>query len=196
MTLEENDHKTPQHLRELFSDFEAEPPRQSWNMIRSRLDRDPLEDKVSQTLSHLLRWFRPANRLYPALTIIGLILITLFLWVGIRPSHHIQGQAFVDAEKLARGTAYLFRVHDNTTPFDSVGFWKRMELDSTGFFSFHKVPAGSYLLRIHVNPLSPHSPQYHHGYYGDQLHWNKSTLIHTDSLQELYSVRVPEITSK
>lgn len=40
MEAEENDPKTPLDLRELFSDFEAEPPQESWNTIRSRLADD------------------------------------------------------------------------------------------------------------------------------------------------------------
>ncbi len=196
MTQEENDHKTPQHLRELFRDFEAEPPRQSWNMIRTRLAQDIQDDKAPSTLSHMLGWFRPVNRLYPALTIVGLILIALFIWLGINPSHHIKGNAFVGEDKLDRGTAYLFRVQDKITPFDSVRFWQQKELDSTGYFAFQKVPSGNYLLRIHVHPLSPYFFQYKHGYYRDQLHWNNATLIHTDHLQESYPVRVPKISLK
>ncbi len=196
MSMEENDHNIPPQVRELFHDFEAEPPPQSWDLIRARLTGEQSGTHSPLNWSHLVGWFQPMNRLYPVLTVAGLVLIALFIWLGSKPSNQIKGQAMADQAKLTRGTAYLFRTHDRVSPYDSVRFFGKKELDSTGHFAFHRIPSGSYLLRIHVHPDSPHYPKYKHGYYGEQLQWNQATLIHTDHPQENYPVRVPKLTSK
>ncbi|MFH1297033.1 MAG: hypothetical protein ABIJ04_07150 [Bacteroidota bacterium] len=194
MATEENDHNLAQRVRELFRDFEPEPPPRAWHAISTRLAGDHSGMRAQWNLNLLGGWLQPRYRLYPAITVVGLVLIALFIWMGVRPSHHIKGNAFADQEELSRGTAYLFRVDDREKPLDSVRFYGKRELDSTGHFSFRHVPSGAYLLRVHVHPDSPYSPAYHHGYYRDQLHWNQSTLIHTDHLQESYPVRVPKLT--
>lgn len=195
MTTEKNDHNTPPRVRELFRDFEAEPPLQFWNSISARLAGEQPETHSSWSWRHIVGWFQPMNHLYPILTGVGLVLIALFIWLVVKPSNDMKGQAFVGQDELTSGTAYLFRVHDKVIPYDSVGFAGKRELDSTGHFAFNGFPSGSYLLRVHIHPDSPYSPKYHHGYYKDQLFWNKATLIHTDHPQESYIVRVPKISS-
>lgn len=191
--MEENDHNALRHVKELFRDFETEPPPQTWTTIRSRLDGEKYGTSSPWKISDLFSWFQPVNRLYPALALAGLFLITLFIWMVVKPSHQIKGQAFADQTELTKGTAYLFRVHDKITPFDSVGFFKKMELDSEGHFVFDDIPAGSYMLRIHVHQDSPYIRHYLHGYYGDQLHWDSARIVSTDQPQDSYVVRVPKI---
>ena len=196
MATEENNHNLPPRIRKLFRDFEAEPPQEVWNAISTRLAGDHSGTRSRRNFGLLVEWLQPRYRLYPAFTVVGLALIALFIWIGVKPSHHIQGRAWVDQAELSRGTAFLFRVFDREKPFDSVRYHGKVELDSTGHFSFPRIPSGTYLLRVHVHPDSPYSHSYNHGYYRDQLHWNQATLIHTDHLQKSYPVRVPKLTSK
>lgn len=196
MTTEKNSHNDPKPFGELFRSFEAEPPPDTWSSIRARMAGEQPETSPSMVWSQLIEWIQPANRLYPVLTGIGVIVIAVFIWLSVNPSNHIKGHAFAGEYELTRGTAYLFRVHDKEPPFDSVRFVKKTELDSTGLFAFGQLPSGSYLLRVHVHPDSPHFPRYLHGYYGDQLHWNKAKLIQTDQPMEFYHVRLPEMISK
>ncbi|TSA28641.1 MAG: hypothetical protein D4R67_03490 [Bacteroidetes bacterium] len=196
MATEENNSDIPHNDWEQFRDFEAEPPPQVWQAIRARLGDGLPGLGWRFTPDHLAAWIRPRYRLYPALTALGLALIALFIWMSVWPAHQIRGTACVNQDALARGTAYLFRVHDRHVPFDSVLFYGKTELDSSGRFEFRNIPTGSYLLRIQVHPESPYYPAHHHAYYRDQLHWNRATLIRTDQLKDSYPVSVPEITEK
>ncbi|MBN1198804.1 MAG: hypothetical protein JXA23_05595 [Bacteroidales bacterium] len=191
--MEENDHNALRHLKELFRDFETEPPLQNWDSIRARVQGEKPVTSSLRNRYHLVGWFQPASRLYPVVAFVGLFLIVLFVWLAVKPSHQIKGQAFVDQAELTKGTAYLFRVHDKQAPFDSVGFFRKMELDSKGHFLFNDIPAGSYLLRIFVHPDSPYFFHYLHGYYGDQVHWDHARLVSTDHPQNAYDVRIPKM---
>lgn len=195
MTTEKNNDNIPR-IRELFRDFEAEPPPQSWNAISTRLAGEIHGKTSHQWFGGLAGWFQPVNHLYPALAIVGIVLIALVIWIDMKPTSRIKGQALIDESELARGTAYLFRVRDRVIPYDSVSFFGKMELDTNGRFYFGHVPSGLYLLRIHVHPESQYSEQYNHGYYGDQLYWNNATLIQTGHPQESYVIRVPKVLSK
>lgn len=193
MPTEENDHKIPSEAGELFRNFEAEPPPQAWDVISARLAEEAKNSDSDQTLGHLTGWLRPRKRLYPILIGVSLALIAFFIWIGVQPSRQINGKVSVDYEELRSGTAYLFQVQDNASPYDSVKYVRQTTIDSNGHFVFSHLPSGSYLLRVYVGPESNHYPEYQHGYYGDQLDWNKATLIHTDQLQEMYYVKVPRL---
>lgn len=191
MSEENIDNRQRPHIRDLFQDFEADPPPQSWDLIRKRMEGSTWGSRETRSLTDLLAWFGPMNRLYPTLAVAGLALIALVVWVGVTPSHHIRGQAVDGQENLVRGTAYLFRVHDLHRPLDSVSLYQQQELDSAGRFNFKTSKNGAYLLRIHLRPDSGKVGQIYHGYYDKQLHWNNATLIHTDSLKESYIVKMP-----
>lgn len=196
MMTEKRDPDTFREGQELFRDFEPEPPPQAWNAIRARLD-----EGSSGGERKFLAWLAGVGqvrefRLYPALTVISFALVALFIWIGIRPEHRIQGKAWVGQEILDRGTAFLFRVDDIHPPFDSVHFYRKTDIDSTGKFDFRSISSGSYLLRIHVHPGSAYSATYHHGYYGDLLSWDSAKLIHTRNRIDACDIRVPAITGK
>jgi len=195
MTTEKNIDNIPR-FRELFRDFEADPPPQSWDVIRSRLAGRTRDKKTPWLLNTMVEWFQPMNRLYPALTVLGVVLIALVIWLGIGPSNNIKGQALIDNTELARGTAFLFRVRDRAIPYDSVRFFGKLDLDSIGRFEFGRVPSGLYLLRIQVHPKSQFSKHYNHGYYGDQIHPDSATLVRTGNPVESYVVRVPKMVSE
>lgn len=193
---EKNDPDLSREGCELFRDFEPEPPPQAWNAIRARLD-----DGSSGEGRRFFVWlagFIPVGgpRLYPVLTAAGVVLVALFIWIGIRPDHNIRGRAWVDQDILDRGTAYLFLVHDRKAPFDSVGFYRKTGIDTTGLFHFDNVPAGSYLLRVHIHPRSAYSVTHNHGYYGDQLTWDSAKLIRVGEEPESCDIRVPAIKGK
>ncbi|MFC2101578.1 hypothetical protein ACFLS7_01130 [Bacteroidota bacterium] len=196
MPTEENDHNIPPEARELFRNFEAEPPPEAWDAISARLAEEAKDSDSDQALGHLTGWLRPRKRLYPILVGFSLALIAFFIWIGVQPSSQINGQVSVDSQELQSGTAYLFKVQDDTSPFDSVRFVRQTPIDSTGHFLFSRLPSGSYLVRVYVGPESIHYPEYQHGYYGDQLDWNKAILIHTDQPQEIYYVKVPRLLRK
>ena len=158
MTPEENDNGFNRHFREALHSYEADPPPEVWNSVMEQLSERSAGQNRSVKLESLVDWFRPGFRLYPALTVVVLLLISLFIWLSVRDSNQIHGIALIDGENLCHGTAYLFRVHDNQRPLDSVMFHEKMPLDSIGRFAFSKVPSGTYFLRIHVHHDSPKFP--------------------------------------
>lgn len=189
--MEENDNRVSRQIREQFRGFEPEPPADSWEAIRRRLDGKRARAEVPRESWSLANWWQP-RRLYPALAVVGLFLITLFIWLAVNPSHQIKGQAFIDQAELTKGTAYLFRVRDQQAPYDSVGFLRKTELDSSGHFIFDDIPSGSYLLRIHAGHDELNAQHDLHGYYGDQLHWDSARLLSTDHPQDTYVIRIPK----
>lgn len=193
---EKNDPDLPQEGGGLFRNFEPEPPPGAWDAIRTRLDAEPPGVKRRSVFDRQGAWFPPRHRLYPALTVMGAALIVFFVWIGTRPGHRIHGTVLINQEELSRGTAFLFRVHDRLKPFDSVYFYRKMEIDSAGRFDFRNVKPGAYLLRIQVHSDSSSNPVYRHAYYGDQVHWHSSTLIHTGQAENTYVIRIPERTKK
>ncbi|NQV03321.1 MAG: hypothetical protein HQ542_11790 [Bacteroidia bacterium] len=194
MTTEENDNGFNRHFREAFRSYKADPPPEVWNSVREQLSERNAGQRNSINLESIVDWFRPGNRLYPALTVVVLLLITVFIWLSVRHTNQINGTARINGEALSRGTAYLFHVHDKHKPLDSVMFHQKMQLDTAGRFAFIKVPSGTYFLRIHVHHDAPGFPEYKFGYYGDQLHWNLASLIHTEFPKEDYSVNIPKLT--
>ena len=194
MTVEENDNGLDRHFKEELYSYEVDPPPVVWASVKERLPKRSTDNSHSFTLESLLEWFRPGYRLYPSLTVVGLLLISLFIWLSVRNTNTIHGTAQIEGENLCHGTAYLFHVHDNQKPLDSVMFHQKMSLDTTGRFAFTKVPSGAYLLRIHVHHDSPKFPNYKFGYYGDKLHWDHATLIHSDSPEKDYAVNIPKLT--
>jgi len=194
MTVEENDNGFNRQFREALHSYEADPPPEVWNSVREQLSERSTGDNQRVNLMSLIDWFRPGYRLYPAMTVVALLLISLFIWLSIRNTNQIHGTARIEGENLCHGTAYLFHVHDKQKPRDSVMFHQKMPLDTNGRFAFANLPSGAYLLRIHVHHDSPKFPKYKFGYYGDKLHWNHATLIHSDSPEKDYSVNIPKLT--
>ncbi len=193
MSTETNDKRLNRYFQEAFRSFEPDPPHHAWHEIRERLDEERPGKEGLISWEHISAWFRPGYRLYPALTVVALLLVSVFIWLNIRHTNQIQGGARIEGEELCHGTAYLFHVHDKQKPLDSVVFYKKMQLDSTGRFAFTKVPSGTYLLRIHVHNEAPGFPEYKFGYYGDQLHWDHASLIHTEFPEEDYSINIPKL---
>ena len=193
MTTEETDNGFNRHFREVFRSYEADPPPTVWNSVKERLSERSDGRESWFKPESIVDWFRPGYRLYPALTVVAFLLISLFIWLSIRNTNQIHGSARVKGEELCHGTAYLFHVHDHQKPLDSVMFYKKMKLDSNGRYAFSKVPSGTYFLRIHVHDDAPMFPEYKFGYYGDQLYWNRASLIHTEFPEEEYSVNIQKL---
>ncbi|MFH1161148.1 MAG: hypothetical protein V1733_09395 [bacterium] len=193
MGTEEHDNRFNRIFREKFGSFESEPPAEAWEAIRKKLPVGIPSAGQGAGWADWLGRLWPKHKLYPALAVLALLLVVVLIWVSRKETHNLSGTAYVEGKALCRGTAFLFRVHDTHRPLDSVSFVGKTEVDTSGRFSFRRLPSAKYLIRILTPPDGGYRPRFQFGYSGDQLCWDMSELISLVGDLENYIVNIPEL---
>jgi len=131
-----------------FSGFEQEPPPGVWEKLRGQLHPE-LQRQSFWSRIPFIRFFRnrpPGFHIAIGGITLGLTLGLIYLNSG--DHHAIRGHAYAGQVRLKQGSSVLFRLEDQTLPWDSVNPFRTERMDEKGHFRFSRLRPGRYVLLI------------------------------------------------
>ncbi len=170
-----------EHYRKAFSGFEPPPPEQAWDKIRAKLHPAKADKGRMSGLKNSLLTYSRSGRIYPLLAVAAMVLLFILIWYSYSNKHNIRGHAYAGETRMCMGTAYLFKVYDKAKPYDTVLLVQSAPVDDKGFYQFHGIAHGNYMIRINPQPGTEVTRNFIPSFYDQDSASSEANVIHIDS---------------
>ncbi len=168
-------------FNEAFSGYAKEPPGMVWDRIQSELHPDlaprSLWDQIVFFPQRSPRLFRFGIAIAAA----SVMIFFISLYFGSGGRHMLRGHAYAGEARLCKGTAYLFRVNDKSSPLDSIEHIRSARVNEDGAYHFSGVESGKYLLRVSPDASSEEDLKYHASWHEQHRESDSAHLLIIES---------------
>lgn len=168
-------------FNEAFSGYAKEPPGMVWDRIHGELHPDlaprSLWDQIVFFPKNAPRLFRFGIAIAAA----SVVIFFISLYFGSGGKHMLRGHAYAGEARLCRGTAYLFRVNDKSSPLDSIEHVRSARVNEHGAYYFSGVEPGKYLLRVSPDASSEMALKYHASWHEQHQESDSAHLLIIES---------------